>query len=799
MADFGVPCSEATLASIAVIVENPSDWNNLERIRRACAVFNIIDIRLVQDTTKPQDPRCRKCLNLDDRPEIGGACRLIPSTSKCLDELAAHGYMSVATALDESSANLYDFDFGKDNKIALWFGQEKHGLTDEALCAAASKIFIPMSGMVQSLNVAASSSIILAEVARQRLFDCRSLPKSATCNISAHPEEPEPVSGDNLASAASSARMEKFLSIARQRQRGLIVVLEDPDRLDAAAILRGCDAFGVSEVHFIFEATKAFDPLANRQVMKSEGSNLWVCSRIFESVMDCRQHLDQRGFTRVGIAQTQNDSGVSFFSAPCFCDEKLALWLSCNSSYVNAELVSSSVHVPSAAKVAGLAISNLMAVMLAEVTRCRKTTYPQGYWSLGSQEQRAYVHWCLAVHAKRHPTLEQASQEASASPEYERLELLCKLTYWAGSLRMFKKLVAAVAYSKIVHSVKPPSPFSGGSNPVPAMTDYYRHDGVRITHDPYAPGMAEKYGMPGKTDNEGFDPYADTVGPGIYGGIVKRDESGSVVIGRQYQNHNPRPGPVYAGGGYTPINEALRKGPPALKPLLDKYPDLANDISTGGATPLHMCGMGRDNQHATEYLIRRGAKIEALDTYGMTPLHRMASNNLPVGAKALLEAGADPQNTGQVRASPMEIAQDSRAKEVMSVLAEYLRKPRPVLSQLRVSSSGSQNVNVVYTQRDAKVIPVGFSLTCAEQRWDAEKMWLQLSDQKTPWYEADNGAYIYWNRGDGQWWIDAPDGKGVYIAKASAEKVPSDGWRALPGVAGPLPSVDFLAGPSNEL
>ena len=27
-----------------------------------------------------------------------------------------------------------------------------------------------------------------------------------------------------------------------------------------------------------------------------------------------------------------------------------------------------------------------------------------------------------------------------------------------------------------------------------------------------------------------------------------------VVIGKQYQNHNSRPGPVYAGGGYTPIN-----------------------------------------------------------------------------------------------------------------------------------------------------------------------------------------------------------------------------------------------------
>jgi len=65
--------------------------------------------------------------------------------------------------------------------------------------------------------------------------------------------------------------------------------------------------------------------------------------------------------------------------------------------------------------------------------------------------------------------------------------------------------------------------------------DYYRHDGVRITHDPFSPGMAEKYGLPGKTDSEGFDPYADSVGAGIYGGIVKRDTDGDVVIGRQYQ------------------------------------------------------------------------------------------------------------------------------------------------------------------------------------------------------------------------------------------------------------------------
>jgi len=328
-----------------------------------------------------------------------------------------------------------------------------------------------------------------------------------------------------------------------------------------------------------------------------------------------------------------------------------------------------------------------------------------------------------------------------------------------------------------------------------ASSDYYRADGVRITHDPYAPGMAEKYGRPGETDNEGFDPYADTVGPGIYGGIVKRDSQGQVVIGKQYQNHNPRPGPVYAGGGYTPINNALRKGPEALKPLLDRYPDLANDVSTGGARPLHMCGMGRDNQHATAYLIKRGADIEALDTYGMTPLHRMASNSLEVGARALLEAGADPENPGKCGATPAEIARDSRAMGVLTLLQEYSARKRPQPDRVHVRSSSVNSVNAEYTARDPTIIPIGFSLTCAENQWDPEKMWLQVSDQKTPWFEAANGSYIYWNQGDGQWWIDAPDGRGVYVSRSPPDALPpATGWQALRGVSGPLPDVEGVPG-----
>ena len=206
--------------------------------------------------------------------------------------------------------------------------------------------------------------------------------------------------------------------------------------------------------------------------------------------------------------------------------------------------------------------------------------------------------------------------------------------------------------------------------PVAMAAGHYRADGVRITHDPYAPGMEQKYGAAGATDPEGFDPYADSVGPGIYGGKVKRDASGAVVMGRQYQNHNPRPGPVYAGGGYTEMAKAVSGGGgPALDALLASDPDLVHEVSTGGATPLHMCGMSQRGQHATAQLIAAGADVEALDTYGYTPLMRMASNNLPVGAAALLAAGADPARRAAHGESALSIARESRAGDVAALLA----------------------------------------------------------------------------------------------------------------------------------
>lgn len=77
-------------------------------------------------------------------------------------------------------------------------------------------------------------------------------------------------------------------------------------------------------------------------------------------------------------------------------------------------------------------------------------------------------------------------------------------------------------------------------------------------------------------------------------------------------------------------------------------------------------------------------------------------------------------------------------------------------------------------------------------KWDTVQLWNQLSDNKRPWYEAENESYVYWNRVDGKWWIDGPSGAGVYIVKHDGWVPPKNGWVALDLDYSPVPTVAAL-------
>ena len=364
--------------------------------------------------------------------------------------------------------------------------------------------------------------------------------------------------------------------------------------------------------------------------------------------------------------------------------------------------------------------------------------------------------------------------------------------------RLQRSHIAHVAFAwTVAHTfVYPASHFGFRVMALSSSSDsLYRQDGVRITHDPFAAGMAAKYGAPGATDSDGFDPYADSVGAGIYSGTVQhREEDASVIIGKQYQGHNPRPGPVYSGGGYTPMSRAIAKfhqevqhsGDPSsttLAKLLDEHPDLINDVATGGASPLHTCGMSQGNQFATAFLITRGGDIAALDTYGFTPLARMASNNLAVGAEALLASGADPVDDS----GPAHIAQGSEASAVLKVLrahgtARNIAKP---VSSLAVFSDARPEIAGAYGARPGTDVPVGFADVCVQNEWDVEATWKRLNGgENGTWFKHEESkSYVYYNALDGMWWIDGPDGLGVFKGPGPswAPMGMSTAWMALDG------------------
>lgn len=83
-----------------------------------------------------------------------------------VSQLKESGMQILATHLSDKAVDFREIDYTRPTCILM--GQEKTGITQEALDLADRDIIIPMIGMVQSLNVSVASALILYEAQRQR-------------------------------------------------------------------------------------------------------------------------------------------------------------------------------------------------------------------------------------------------------------------------------------------------------------------------------------------------------------------------------------------------------------------------------------------------------------------------------------------------------------------------------------------------------------------------------------------------------------------------------------------------------
>ncbi len=81
------------------------------------------------------------------------------NTELCFSKLKAAGYTLLVTAPDADGISINDVDVHE--KIALIMGNEQDGISAYAKAHADKKVFIPMVGFTESLNISVSAAICL--------------------------------------------------------------------------------------------------------------------------------------------------------------------------------------------------------------------------------------------------------------------------------------------------------------------------------------------------------------------------------------------------------------------------------------------------------------------------------------------------------------------------------------------------------------------------------------------------------------------------------------------------------------
>lgn len=93
------------------------------------------------------------------------------TAKECIDHLRKEKYAIAVTSSHvkgERNVYLYDETFTQP-KLAVWFGNESKGVSDQAIEGSDMCIQIPMGGIVESLNLGTSTGIVLSYISYQRL------------------------------------------------------------------------------------------------------------------------------------------------------------------------------------------------------------------------------------------------------------------------------------------------------------------------------------------------------------------------------------------------------------------------------------------------------------------------------------------------------------------------------------------------------------------------------------------------------------------------------------------------------
>lgn len=148
---------------LTVVLENVFDPHNISAVMRTCDAVGIQDIYILNHKIAPHrkygarsSSSAAKWLSIHE----------FTDASECFAELRKHFKKIYTTHLSTDAVSLHQLNLTEP--VALVFGNEKFGVSEEIIAMADGNFIIPQVGIIRSLNISVACAVSLYEAFRQK-------------------------------------------------------------------------------------------------------------------------------------------------------------------------------------------------------------------------------------------------------------------------------------------------------------------------------------------------------------------------------------------------------------------------------------------------------------------------------------------------------------------------------------------------------------------------------------------------------------------------------------------------------
>lgn len=158
---------DAEKLPVCIVLDNIRSLHNVGSVFRTTDAFRLQKIYLTGITGRPPHREIHKTA-LGSTESVDW--EYVEKPDDIIAKLKREGFAIVVVEQTDASTPLQAFTPKPDQKIALVFGNEIHGVSEDVIAQADVALEIPQSGTKHSLNISVCAGIVVWELVRKLKF-----------------------------------------------------------------------------------------------------------------------------------------------------------------------------------------------------------------------------------------------------------------------------------------------------------------------------------------------------------------------------------------------------------------------------------------------------------------------------------------------------------------------------------------------------------------------------------------------------------------------------------------------------